>query len=495
MKDMRRAFLWSPAALCLLVGGRALAGDQERAAATQAAQTLYSAGQYKDALDAVNLAIEYTTDQFGDKSAELIDPFIQLGDIQRGLKHPERGVEAYQHAADLIEMNEGVFADRMVGVLRRMGAASAEQQKNDDAVASLQRAKVITHRNYGIMNLQQIPIIDALTTVYTNEGDRLSADREQMFGLRVNERRFGADKPEVIPALYHLAEWYRRTGQWAGARTLYKRAISIIESAYGPDDVRLVPALTGVADTYRGERTLRNDGRESLERATQVYAASEDADKADYGASLIDLGDWYLLTNHTDEALTAYMQAWQLLSSDGTAPEAAQKQLGRPTRLRYDERSLDQIDPPTSPAGAVGPKYVKVTFTVTDDGTVDDAVVVSSNASSRVVRQVRLMVMQARYRPGFVDGKPSPMQVTLLQRFYEEGAADVPVGGGEDAAAPGGEGGSTNEAASGATTSAAQPATPAPDAAAGAPEAATPAPEAAAAGSATPPAEPPPETP
>jgi hypothetical protein len=103
-----------------------------------------------------------------------------------------------------------------------------------------------------------------------------------------------------------------------------------------------VPALRGVAQTYVREGTFRGEGRDALERITQVYGASENTDKADHGRSLIDLGNWYLLTNHVDEALVAYSEAWQLLTEDTGTADQAKGRLGKPTRLRYDERPLTQ---------------------------------------------------------------------------------------------------------------------------------------------------------
>jgi tetratricopeptide (TPR) repeat protein len=114
MTHLRCALVTSVAALCALACGPALAGEEQRVAAEEAMHTLKVAGKYEEALEAAKLLIEYTTDQYGEKSAELINPYIELGDIQRSLKHPERGVESYQHAADLIEMNEGVFSDSLV---------------------------------------------------------------------------------------------------------------------------------------------------------------------------------------------------------------------------------------------------------------------------------------------------------------------------------------------------------------------------------------------
>jgi TonB family protein len=95
--------------------------------------------------------------------------------------------------------------------------------------------------------------------------------------------------------------------------------------------------------------------------------------------------------------------------------EVAQKQLGKPVKLRYDDPppEIDDLMPARNE-----PVFVEVLFTVAADGTVEDAVVVESNASNGVKRQVRLAVQQARYRPGFEDGKPTPMQVRIRQKYY-----------------------------------------------------------------------------
>ena len=418
--DRRRALRGSPGLLlCLVLGSSAWAGEAERLAAEQAMQTLSSAGQYEQAREAANLLIEYTVDEFGERSPELIDPLISLGDIERHLSHPERAVGAYEKAAELVEAHDGVFSDRLVGVLRSIGRAYQDEAKAEDAAAALQRAKVITHRNYGIMNLQQIPILEELTEVYAGSQDVLSANREQYFALRVSERRYGIDSPEVVPGLYRLANWLGRTRQWSAARALYRRAVSILEAAYGPNDMQLVPALKGIADTYIEEDAFRDEGLESLERAVHVYETAEYPDVADHAQSLLALGDWYMREGEPDDAITCYGRAWQLLSDDGKNVEAAQKVLGRPTRLRNAYR-VPALPVETAAADETCQEAptVELEYTVIEDGSVADAVVVESNASNRIIRQVRQATLQARYRPGFVDGQPEPMRVRLRQIYY-----------------------------------------------------------------------------
>lgn len=147
---------------CIALAPAVPAGETERANAAQALRALYDAGRYEEAMEAANLLIEYTADEFGDTSEQLIDPTLRLADIYRQLQQYPQAVETYERAALLIEINEGVFSERLVGLLRNLADTYRAWARTDDAIAALQRAKVITHRNYGIMNLQQIPLIEDL---------------------------------------------------------------------------------------------------------------------------------------------------------------------------------------------------------------------------------------------------------------------------------------------------------------------------------------------
>lgn len=402
---------------CIALAPAVPAGETERANAAQALRALYDAGRYEEAMEAANLLIEYTADEFGDTSEQLIDPTLRLADIYRQLQQYPQAVETYERASLLIEINEGVFSERLVGLLRNLADTYRAWARTDDAIAALQRAKVITHRNYGIMNLQQIPLIEDLAEIYADQHDIMSASREHFFALRVAERRFGPDSPDLVESLDRLALWYMRTQRWKYARDLYRRAIRILEAAYGENDLRLVKFLTNLANTYRGERSLRKDGEQALERAVRLYESTPDADAADHAQSLIRLADWHILARDVDEAMPLYARAWNLLAAAGGGPQAAQKVLGRPRRLRVDELVLDS--PPTT-EGEPGEveSFVELRFVVRPDGTADDVEVTDyANASPSMRRVLRDFTVHSQWRPAFVDGQPVPTRLQIRHSY------------------------------------------------------------------------------
>jgi tetratricopeptide (TPR) repeat protein len=438
---------------CIALAPAAFAGEAERASAEQALRTLYDAGHYEEAMEAATLLLDYTSDEFGDTSALLIDPTLRLADIHRQLQQYPQAVETYERAATLIEINEGVFSERLVGLLRNLGDTYRSWAHAEDAAAALQRAKVITHRNYGIMNLQQVPLLEDLAEIYVDQRDMASASREHFFALRVAERRFGPDSPDLVPSLERLALWYMRTQRWKFARDLYRRAIRILEAAYGENDLRLVPPLTNIAYTYRGERSLRKDGQQALERAVRLYESTPDADVADHARSLIALGDWHLLERDLEDAMPLYAQAWNLMAEAGGGPDAAGKLLGLPRQLRYEEPAPDRPEA-TATADGDGEMYVvEVQFIVGLDGAVaSPEVVYYSNASPSMRRVIRDHVAQSQWRPAFVDGKPVARRVKLRHRYLSEMASHTAmqvIDPGSDPAAPSATGGEVGDGPAG----------------------------------------------
>jgi len=126
------------------------------------------------------------------------------------------------------------------------------------------------------------------------------------------------------------------------------------------------------------------------------------------------------LSGKTDEAISAYAQAWSMLvSMAGGSSTLATARLGRPTRVKYSFE--DAPAPPSAPSAPSMPNatesYTIVKFTVTASGAVDDVVVAETTTPPSMTHVVRVAASKARYRPAFEDGRPVASQVTLIHRF------------------------------------------------------------------------------
>ncbi len=391
-------------------------------ATLKAAEEFFRQGDVGQALEATRVAKNMVMESEGETSELLIIPTQVEARILFGDGQYLKAADAFDQVIALVESRDGMFSHDLIPPLTESAVAYRESGNHEQAVANLRRAKFITHRDSGIMNLEQVPIIDALTETLMSGREFLEADREQRFAMQVFERRYGEEDPEVVDGIYRLARWYRRTGQYPRARALYRRAIGILETAFGLDDMSLVTPLRGIAATYQLQGTRRGEGEKSLLRAIALFEKQEDnVDLVEYGENLIALGDWYLLSSKRKRAQEVYARAWKAIVDATGSPERAEVMLGVPTRLRYVPPHPSQFENIRWTTEEKVDRYVDAFFTVTAEGTVKDIEVASSNAPHRVKREVRLAVGSARYRPRLVDGVPAETDgVQLRQVFFSD---------------------------------------------------------------------------
>ncbi len=391
-------------------------------ATLKAAEEFFRQGDIGQALEAVRVAQDMVLESEGDSSELLILPTQVEARILFGDGQFLKAADAFNQVIALVESRDGMFSDDLIPPLTESAVAYREAGNHEQAVSNLRRAKFITHRESGIMNLEQVPIIDALTETLMGGRDFLEADREQRFAMQVFERRYGEEDAEVVDGIYRLARWYRRTGQYPRARALYRRAIGILEVAFGLDDMSLVTPLRGIAATYQLQGTRRGEGEKSLLRAIELFEKQEDnVDLVEYGENLIALGDWYLLSSKRKRAQEVYARAWRAIVDATGSLERAEIMLGVPTRLRYVPPHPSQFENIRWTTEEKVDRYVDAFFTVTAQGTVRDVEVDSTNAPHRVKREVRRAVGSARYRPRLVNGVPAETAgVQLRQVFFSD---------------------------------------------------------------------------
>ena len=369
---------------------------------------------------AINAAVEMLTiaqDELGDDSRVATQATLALAWAQRGGGQIVQAARSYSNAIAMIERREGIFSPELIDPLVELGVTYARGGEEQLAVDAMLRARHITHRDGGLFNAEQIPIIDHLTEIYVATGEISDATREQRFAFRIVERGCDGKDACMVDGLYKMARWYSRTGRNSLARKLYRRAIDALEAEYGANDLRLVEPLQGIAASYEREGFRRKEGEKALERAVQIYTDQQYGDAIEHASALAKLGDWHTLNSDFDEAAEVYRRAWQVLVEQGATPAQANAFFAQPARLRYSP-PIPVFNDQAWHISRIADSTVVVQFTVTGEGRVEDATVVEADVSRRVYHDVRDAVKRARYRPRVVDGElVSTTGVQLQQSF------------------------------------------------------------------------------
>lgn len=338
---------------------------------------------------------------------KLAPSYACLGEAHFGRKEYAEAVEAFSRSIEDLEASAGVFDPRLAGALDGLGKSLMALGKYDEASAVLSQAKDITHRNHGIYNLVQTPIVNRLTRVHYDRGEYSKANREQKFLLRANEETYG-EAPQLLPALRRMGRWQEKIGRSDLARNTYRRAMGIMQRAYGSDDLRMIGPLRDYANSYlntpRGyNRVMSGAGANALREVIRIYEAQTYSDAADVAEAWGQLGDWYVIGGRRRQANDAYAQAGQLLLEAGGGDS---DQFSWPVEIEYEDVPIG-IRNSRIAEFKPGIAVLEFEFTVTSSGRVSDLTVIRDDLDyPRFAIEVGQRVKAARYRPRIIDGSP-----------------------------------------------------------------------------------------
>lgn len=449
---------------CLLAASRANgdAAASDRAAVYEQFRSDFDARRFEQALPAAYRIVKLCEDNPGKANVQLINALNNLGTTQLRLKSYTEAAASYWRSVRLIERSEGTMAPGLLNPLLGLGLTYRAMGDHEQAIELLRRAVDISRRLEGLFTVAQLEILHPLIDSYVTVGQVDDAERENKYLFHLSESTFGKDDERLLPVLDRIARWYEVTGRYQLALDAHRRALVIVRRLGGNSDLRLVRPLRGIARTYQLEfingpepyeaigaspRKLeiigqtagapgiepiagmtavrsrpREEGEKALSLAMKIIEDNGDRVEAGLrGESLIDFGDWYLLSNDLKKARRMYHDAWQVLAAPG-GPGA--QSLAAPVQLAYIPPQTSWPNRVSDPLGR-GEFFVELGFTVTAEGRIEQVSTIASEVAPGATRTVAMALKRARYRPRIVDGEPVETHgLVLRQTLYVRRSAD-----------------------------------------------------------------------
>lgn len=422
-----------------LCGGTGAAAETPRQELLEQYEANYRAGDFESALTDAQQLLDQARASRNRRPASQVVALSKLARAHLALSNTVAAETHFLEAIALGETSLGTSNRHLVEPLAGLGQMYADMGRHQDAVATLERALIVSRRNSGLFDLSQAELLQQLADSHTEIGGFEEARRHIDYLRGVVDRAYDTRSPKIVPTMNNIADWYSEIGDPLTARLIYRQSIDIIQRTYGKDSPQLTEPLRGFARTYVRElsmprfqepkettnfsinsapfvpeplepriplpRNLSNEGEKALQRAVKL--SEQDAVPAELlRAALLELGDWYQIKEDTKRAMNTY---GRVVDIEAPTPPLANKedtdQFGFPVRLYY----------PTPPGALrhlhrspddVRERYVVVEFTVTEAGDVANAKVVEEDANNRQVSETLSAISAARYRPRLVDGKP-----------------------------------------------------------------------------------------
>jgi len=384
-------------------------------ASADAAQTLDKAAEDpKQAALAAQTHVTQVEQQFGKRSRQSAEAYIDLAELQKRAGDRDGAEKSYLAAIDVYRSLDGPFTPLAIQPLTALGDSYEEGKDFVNALSAYTEARTINRRTYGLLNEDQIPLLDRLTETMIELNKPADADQHQIEALRIVERSFPPESDEALAALYKYAGWLREQGRYPEERDLYMRALKTIHDHYGKDDLHEVPALSAIGNSFRSQRIPEPMGIGALHDALQLVVSHGSPDKLQLAGVLRDIGDWEVAFSRVDYDGAEYRRAWQSLG-EGAAGDKLRKQwfTGPIYVLREPVSLLGLTQEPTAPAG-----HVIVRFDLDKYGHAVNPTIVESDPAGLKDEAVLRHIRHSRFRPQMVDGEPVARDSLALQFNY-----------------------------------------------------------------------------
>ena len=157
----------------------------------------YESGEYQEALEPATNVVNLIERESGPHSPLLVEPLMDLAELQTATDQPVEAVANYQRSIELVEENYSDIDPQLVRPLTALGEIYNAVGRYEDAIPYLERAQHITRRHDGLYNLGQVQQLEQMAISYHGLEDIRMSVTKQASAYQIYQRKYGARSPEI----------------------------------------------------------------------------------------------------------------------------------------------------------------------------------------------------------------------------------------------------------------------------------------------------------
>jgi len=298
--------------------------------------------------------------------------------------------------------------------------------RTDEALQAYRRALHLLRINHGLDSVRQLPVLEAMYAI-NSENIRTAGARQNLEAMlrvhRQNERATDADLGEILERIgrWHLAAYHFEVDKdglahLVAANSALTEALEMASSGYDYPLHRALSMVNYSLSRAAGEESVRETdqnkalaleglitqsyrrGKERLRQGLERARATGDIEQQ-VRATLL-YGDWEQLFDRRQAARQLYFQAWNL-AENLNENNLLRLSFDNPHQLpdfRIDEYGF--VDPATATVP------VAATFDVSPAGVSRNVFIAPDASANKLARRTALRTIRsATYRPAIVDGR------------------------------------------------------------------------------------------
>jgi TonB family protein len=408
------------ATLLVVAGGRANGANWLES--RTAIEELASAGEYSAAVKLEQTLLDLVIEEFGEASLELAESYMFMASLYLADRDRIEAEDRILAALELYELAEGPLSIKLIEPFVALGDTYFLANEFDRALSAYNEARILGRRAFGLLNREQLGIVDKMSDASLALGLFEEAEALQFDRLALVQRAYGNDSTESLDAHFDYAEWLTRLNRFSTADNEYYRISRIVRDHFDNDPLMRIRLFRADARNFRRSdevfgpqsdlersRRLASPSVEGLGHrsepsellaALELYEKSGQTDPLLRAELLVELGDWHVHYNRAWALDGAYQEAWELLGLVEDGDALREQYFSDFTIIRtVPLNSRNVTSDEDAPWG-----YLRLEFTIDAEGAADDFVVLESDPADTIddaaIRQMR----ESRFRPRIVDG-------------------------------------------------------------------------------------------
>jgi len=403
----------------LLLAGMLAAGPGPAAAQSWletriSIEELAEAGDYAAAAELSDRLLEQVAAEFGDVSPDYADSLMLLAEVDLGDFEFLRAEGRVYSAIGIFRELEGPNSPSLIEPYVLLGELLYADGAHTPALEAFEEARLLTRRELGLFNQDQLAILAKMTHTALSSGDRDLALDLQDEAVSIVGRSYGTDSIEYVGAILDQADWLARVGDRRGA-TQIRYSLHGVVNDFPEDRPSLtVSALREIA--RRSLLTTRYDPLppRELTRALKIVDGLEPPDPVLHASVLKDIADWHFAMRSLDEADAALAAAWAILDQAKGGQEIQQEWFGEPEIIRASALMPSPMVARALTTGTNAPGgQVELEFEVLTSGRASGIRVVGSNPPGLVDDAAIQSIERSSFRPAMAGGEA----VVATRRF------------------------------------------------------------------------------
>jgi tetratricopeptide (TPR) repeat protein len=243
----------------------------------QLASVLHVEGNYSEAQDKYELALELQRQEFGSDHPYTAQSLTNLANLWRDQGRYQEAEGLYEEALACWKKLGNSDYPELVQIYSNLAGVYYALKRYDEALGLIEESLRITTKAFGETHPYTAATLTNMGTLLFKQGKYDRAESLYNRALAVQKQTLGTDHPDVALSLHVLADLWFTQERYTESQQLYEQALATRRKFFGADNPRVAHTLNNLAAVFEMQGSLE-DAFMHYTEALKIYEHLSGAD-------------------------------------------------------------------------------------------------------------------------------------------------------------------------------------------------------------------------